>query len=270
MIGEVKDQHPDVLFLAEAFTRPKLMYRLAKLGFSQSYTYFTWRHTKPELTTYFRELTETELREFLRPNLWPNTPDLLPEFLQVGGRAAFMIRLILAATLGANYGIYGPAFELCEKSPRKPGGEEYLNSEKYELKYWDIGSTWSLKDLVAHVNRIRRENPALQCDANLRFHETDNPEVICYSKTTKDLSDIIIVLCNLDAFHTQTGWVNLDLATLGLDGSHAFQAHDLLSDGRYLWNGARNYFELVPESLPAHVMKVRKWVRTERDFDYYF
>jgi starch synthase (maltosyl-transferring) len=270
MIGEIKEQHPDVLFLAEAFTRPKLMYRLAKLGFSQSYTYFTWRNTKPELTNYFRELTETELREFFRPNLWPNTPDILSEFLQVGGRAAFMIRLILAATMGANYGIYGPAFELCENSPREPGSEEYLNSEKYELKHWDLDSTRSLKDLVAHINRIRRENPALQSDGDLRFHETDNAEVICYSKTTKDLSDIIIVLCNLDAFHTQTGWVNLDLASLGLDAGRMFQAHDLLSDGRYLWNGARNYFELVPESLPAHVMKVRKWVRTERDFDYYF
>jgi starch synthase (maltosyl-transferring) len=270
MIGEVKANHPDVLFLAESFTRPKLTYRLAKLGFSQSYTYFTWRNTKPELTNYFRELTETGAREFFRPNLWPNTPDILPEYLQVGGRAAFMIRLILAATLGANYGIYGPAFELCENSVRQPGGEEYLNSEKYELKHWDLASTSSLKELIAHINRIRRENPALQSDAGLQFHETDNPAVICYSKTTKDLSDIIIVVCNLDAFHTQTGWVNLDLAALGLDAGRMFQAHDLLSDGRYLWNGARNYFELTPESLPAHVMKVRKWVRTERDFDYYF
>jgi starch synthase (maltosyl-transferring) len=270
MIGEVRGQHPDVLFLAEAFTRPKLMYRLAKLGFSQSYTYFTWRNTKQELTQYFRELTETEAREFFRPNLWPNTPDILPEYLQVGGRAAFVIRLILAATMGANYGIYGPAFELCENTPREAGGEEYLNSEKYELKDWDLSSSRSLKDLIARINRIRRENRALQSDARLRFHETDNPEVICYSKTTSDCSDIIVVLCNLDAFHKQTGWVTLDLASLGLDPGRAFQAHDLLSDARYLWHGSRNYFELVPESLPAHVMKVRKWVRTEKDFDYYF
>jgi starch synthase (maltosyl-transferring) len=270
MIGEVKDQHPEVLFLAEAFTRPKLMYRLAKIGFSQSYTYFSWRNTKEELTSYFRDLAATELREFFRPNLWPNTPDILPEFLQVGGRPAFMIRLILAATMGANYGIYGPAFELCENTPREQGSEEYLNSEKYEVKHWDPANPWSLKDLIARINRIRRESPALHRDANLRFHETDNPAVICYSKTTDDLSDIIIVLCNLDAFHTQTGWVNLDLASLGLDANHMFQAHDLLSDGRYLWSGARNYFELTPESLPAHIMKVRRWVRTERDFDYYF
>jgi starch synthase (maltosyl-transferring) len=270
MIGEVKDRHPEVLFLAEAFTRPKLMYRLAKVGFSQSYTYFTWRNTKPELISYFQELAESGVREYFRPNLWPNTPDILPEFLQTGGRAAFMIRLILAATLGANYGIYGPAFELCESAPRQPGSEEYLSSEKYELKQWDLGSPRSLRDFIARINRIRRENAALQSDANLRFHETDNAHVICYSKATNDLSDIVIVLCNLDPFHKQTGWIELDLTSLGLDARRTFQAHDLLSEGRFLWRGARNYFELTPESLPAHVMKVRKWVRTERDFDYYF
>ena len=269
LIGEVKKQHPEVLFLAEAFTRPKIMYRLAKIGFSQSYTYFTWRNTKEELTGYFQDLTTTELREFFRPNLWPNTPDILPEYLQVGGRPAFMVRLILAATLAANYGIYGPAFELCENAPREQGSEEYFDSEKYELKRWNLDSPGSLKGLIARINRIRGENPALQQDANLRFHATDNPAVICYSKATADLSDTIIVLANLDAFHTQSGWVTLDLAALGLDASHTFQAHDLLGEGRYLWRGARNYFELVPGSLPAHVMKVRKWVRTERDFDYY-
>ena len=270
MIGEVKDQHPEVLFLAEAFTRPKLMYHLAKAGFSQSYTYFTWRNTKFELTNYFQEMTKSGAREYFRPNLWPNTPDILPEFLQTGGRAAFMIRFILAATLGANYGIYGPAFEHCEGAARTPGSEEYLNSEKYELKWWDLDNPWSLKDFIARVNRIRSENPALQSDSHLRFHATDNPDVICYSKATGDLSDIVIVLCNLDPFHKQAGWIDLDLASLGLDALRAFQAHDLLSDGRFLWRGARNYFELEPESLPAHIMKVRKWVRTERDFDYYF
>ncbi len=270
MINEVKDQQPEVLFLAEAFTRPKLMYGLAKRGFSQSYTYFAWRNTRQELTSYFQEMEKTGVREYFRPNLWPNTPDILPEFLQTGGRAAFMMRLILAATMGANYGIYGPAFELCDNTAREPGSEEYLNSEKYELKHWDLKSPWILKDFIARINRIRRENAALQSDANLLFHETDNTEVICYSKATDDLSDIVIVLCNLDPFHKQTGWINLDLASLGLDPSRTFQAHDLLSDGRFLWRGARNYFELTPESLPAHIMKVRKWVRTERDFDYYF
>src|SRR5579872_353228 len=270
LIQRVKDQHPDVLFLAEAFTRPTLMYRLAKAGFSQSYTYFTWRTTKPELTIYFQHWTESGAREYFRPNLWPNTPDILPEHLQAGGRPAFMIRFILAATLGANYGIYGPAFELCDGIPRETGSEEYLNSEKYELKHWCVDSPRNLKDFIARINRIRRENPALQRDANLRFHDTDNTEVICYSKSTDDLSDIVIVLCNLDPYHKQTGWVDLDLASLGLDPRKAFQAHDLLSYSRFLWHGAHNYFELIPESLPAHIMKVRKWVRTERDFDYYF
>jgi starch synthase (maltosyl-transferring) len=270
LIEEMKQQHPEVLFLAEAFTRPKLMYHLAKVGFSQSYTYFAWRNTKPELTGYFQGLAESGVRDYFRPNLWPNTPDILPEFLQTGGRAAFMIRFILAATLGANYGIFGPAFECCESAAREPGGEEYLNSEKYELKQWEVNSPWSLKDLIARVNRLRRENRALQSDINLQFHPTDNPEVICYSKTDRDLSDIVIVLCNLDPFHKQTGWIDLDLASLGLEASHAFQAHDLLSDGRFLWRGSHNFFELTPEILPAHIMKVRKFVRTERDFDYYF
>jgi len=269
VIEEIKSQYPDVIFLAEAFTRPHVMYWLAKLGFSQSYTYFAWRNTKPELTSYFTELTRTEVREYFRPNLWPDTPDILPDFLQSGGRAAFMIRLVLAATLGASYGIYGPAFELCENTPLAPGSEEYLNSEKYELKHRDLRSAGSLKDFIARMNRIRRENPALQRDHSLRFHETDNPVLLCYSKATDDLSNIIIVVVNLDAFHKQTGWVQLDLSSLGLDANRSFQAHDLLGEGHYLWQGAHNYAELIPESLPAHIVRVRRQVRSERDFDYY-
>jgi starch synthase (maltosyl-transferring) len=269
VIREIKKHHPDVIFLSEAFTRPHVMYRLAKLGFSQSYTYFAWRNTKQQLTDYFRELTTTGVKEFFRPNLWPNTPDILPEFLQVAGRPAFVIRLVLAATLAASYGIYGPAFELCENNPVQPSSEEYLNSEKYELKQRDLGASWSLKDLIARVNRVRKENPALQSNSNLRFHETDNPTLICYSKSTDDLSNVIVVLVNLDAFHTQTGWVHLDLDSLGLDANHAFQAHDLLGDGRFLWQGSRNYVELSPESQPAHILRIRRRIRTERDFDYY-
>jgi starch synthase (maltosyl-transferring) len=269
VIGELKEAHPGVLFLAEAFTRPHVMYRLAKLGFSQSYTYFTWRNTKQELTDYFNELTQTDLREYFRPNLWPNTPDILSENLQVGGRPAFMVRLILAATLGSSYGIYGPAFELCENIPAQPGSEEYLNSEKYELKHRDLGSPVSLKDLISKVNAIRKNNRALQRNRNLRFHDTDNPALICYSKTTDDLSNVIVMIVNLDCFNPQTGWVNLDLGSLGLDGDHAFQAHDLLGDARYLWQGPRNYVALAPDSRPAHILQLRRWVRTERDFDYY-
>ena len=269
VIKEVKEKDSDVIFLAEAFTRPQVMYRLAKLGFSQSYTYFAWRNTKQELTDYFNELTHSEVREYFRPNLWPNTPDILPEFLQVGGRPAFMIRFILAATLGASYGIYGPAYELCENTPYQSGSEEYLNSEKYELKHRDLDSAWSLKDFIARINRIRKMNPALQSNQNLRFHGTDNPSLICFSKATDDLSNIIVVVVNLDSFHAQTGWVDLDLNSLGLDAAHAFQVHDLLGEGRYLWQGPRNYVELLPESLPAHILHVRRWVRSETDFDYY-
>jgi starch synthase (maltosyl-transferring) len=180
-----------------------------------------------------------------------------------------MVRLILAATLGASYGIYGPAFELCENLPLRPGSEEYLNSEKYELKHRDLHSRNSLKDLISRVNRIRKENPALQSNRNLHFHETDNPALICYSKATDDFANVIVVVVNLDCFHTQTGWVRLDLGAIGLDANHSFQVHDLLGDGNYLWQGTSNYVELVPESLPAHILRLRRWVRTERDFDYY-
>src|SRR5207249_1250325 len=174
VIGEVQRACPEAIFLAEAFTRPKVMYRLAKLGFTQSYTYFTWRNSKQELTEYFTELTKPPVREFFRPNLWPNTPDILHAYLQNGGRPAFMTRLILAATLGASYGMYGPAFELCAAAPREPGSEEYLNSEKYEIKKWEVDSPVSLRSVIAHVNRVRRENSALQSNTGLAFHPTDN------------------------------------------------------------------------------------------------
>ncbi|MFH1639226.1 MAG: alpha-1,4-glucan--maltose-1-phosphate maltosyltransferase, partial [Chloroflexota bacterium] len=269
LIGEINKVHPDVIFLAEAFTRPKVVYQLAMLGFSQSYTYFAWRNTKWELTQYFTELTQSELREYFRPNLWPNTPDILTEYLQTGGRPAFMARLALAATLGASYGIYGPAFELCENRPREPGSEEYLDSEKYEIKYWDIGRAESLKDIIARVNRIRRENPALQDNSNLNFHPIDNDQLICYSKHTDDLANIILVIVNLDPYHTHSGWLELPLAMLGLDPHEPYQAHDLLSGSRYLWHGSRNYVELNSQVVPAHILRLRRRVRTERDFDYY-
>jgi starch synthase (maltosyl-transferring) len=269
VIREIKTQHPDVLFLSEAFTRPNVMYRLAKVGFSQSYTYFTWRNTRQELTDYFDELMQTPVCEYFRPNLWPNTPDILPEFLQVGGQPSFMVRLILAATLGASYGIYGPAFELCENAPLAPGKEEYLNSEKYELKHRDVNVNNSLKNVISRLNRIRKENPALQSNRNLRFHETDNPALLCYSKANNDLSSVIIVVVNLDCVHVQSGWLGIDLSSIGLDARHSFQVHDLLSEGRFLWQGSRNYVELVPGSLPAHILRLRRWVRTERDFDYF-
>ena len=258
VIGAIKDRHPDVILLAEAFTRPRVMNRLAKLGFSQSYTYFTWRNTKEELTKYFTELTETEAREYFRPNLWPNTPDILPEYLQLGGRPAFMVRLILAATLGSSYGIYGPAYELCENAPIEKGSEEYLNSEKYELKRRDIESAASLKDLIARINYIRKKNVVLQSNRNLRFHETDNSSLICYSKASDDLSEVIIAVVNLDYSQTQAGYVSLDLESLGLDADHPFRVYDLLAEAEYMWQGARNFVELTPGVRPAHILGVRK------------
>jgi starch synthase (maltosyl-transferring) len=269
LIGEIKKSHPDVIFLAEAFTRPKVMHQLAKLGFTQSYTYFTWRNTKPELTRYFRELTEEEGREYFRPNLWPNTPDILNEYLQFGGRPAFMVRLILAATLGASYGIYGPAFELLESSPREPGSEEYLNSEKYEIRSWNRNSPDSLKDLVARVNQIRKENPALQSDRRLRFHEIDNEQILCYSKCSEDGANVVAVAVNLDPHHVQSGWVKIPVESLGLDPLESYQAHDLLSGARFLWHGERNYIELHPQTAPAHILRLRRRTRREQDFDYF-
>jgi starch synthase (maltosyl-transferring) len=269
LIHEVKSHYPDVIFLSEAFTRPKIMQRLAKLGFTQSYTYFAWRNTKWELTEYLTELTQTEMREYFQPNFWPNTPDILTEYLQTGGRPAFIARLVLAATLAANYGIYGPAFELCENRPLAPGKEEYLNAEKYEIRSWDISRPDSLKDLITRVNRARRENPALQSNANLRFHPLDNDQMIAYSKATDDRSNIVLTVVNLDTRYTQSGWVDLPLADLGLDAQTPFQVHDLLTDARYVWHGPRNYVQLSPAAIPAHLFRIRRWQRRENDMDYF-
>ncbi len=269
VIAEIRKDYPETILLSEAFTRPKVMYRLAKLGFTQSYTYFTWRNTKYELTQYLTELTQTEVCEYFRPNFWPNTPDILPEYLQYDGRPAFAIRLVLAATLSSNYGIYGPAFELLENTPLAPGREEYLDSEKYEIKRWNLDRPESLRDFIARVNRIRRENPALQSNERLRFHDIDNDHLIAYSKSTEDFSNLIVVVVNLDPFHTQSGWLQLPLEEFRLDVRQSFQVHDLLANARFFWQGGRNYVELNPYVAPAHIFLVRRKVRTERDFDYY-
>jgi starch synthase (maltosyl-transferring) len=268
-ITEIKKAHPEILFLSEAFTRPKIMYRLAKLGYSQSYTYFPWRNTKWELTTYLTELTKTDVREFFRPNQWPNTPDILTEFLQTGGRAAFMVRFLLAATLGASYGIYGPAFELFEGRAVRHGSEEYLDSEKYQLRQWDWKSNDSLRDLITVVNRIRRENPALQGDWSLEFHPVDNDQLICYSKQSEDGANLIVVVVNLDPYHKHFGFVDLSLERFGIDVAHPYQAHDLLTEARYLWSGHKNYVELDPASVPGHILKIRRRLRSESDFEYF-
>ena len=268
-INEIKLQWPETLFLSEAFTRPKIMYRLAKLGFSQSYTYFPWRNTKHEITTYLSELTQTPVREFFRANQWPNTPDILTEFLQIGSRAAFMIRFLLAATLGANYGIYGPAFELMESRPVRSGSEEYLNSEKYQIRHWDLEQPDSLHEFIALVNRIRNENPALQSDWSLEFHPVDNDQLICYSKRTDDPANLIVVVVNLDPHHTQSGFVDLPLDKWRIEEDRPYQANDLLTGARYVWNGRRNWVQLNPDSVPGHIFRIRRRLRVETDFEYF-
>jgi starch synthase (maltosyl-transferring) len=266
VVADLRGRYPDVIFLAEAFTRPAMMHRLAKLGFNQSYTYFTWRNSKAELTDYFTELTQTDAVEYFRPNLWPNTPDILHEYLQAGGRPAFMVRAVLAATLGANWGVYGPAFELCEREPREPGSEEYLHSEKYEIRQRDARAPDSLRPLLARLNAIRRAEPALQQTRSLQFHHTDNPMLICYSKTAPGARPIVTV-ANLDPRFAQSGWITLDLEALGLPGDAPFEAHDLLHDQRYLWQGPRNFVVLTPGETPAHIMRLRGGLATGPDFD---
>jgi starch synthase (maltosyl-transferring) len=268
LIGEVKRSYPEVIFLSEAFTRPKVMHRLAKAGFTQSYTYFTWRNTKREFMAYVAEFLDTDAREYFRPNFWPNTPDILPEHLQYGGRPAFMMRLVLAATLSSSYGIYGPAFELCVADPI-PGKEEYLDSEKYEIKRWDRNRAGNLRDFIARVNRTRRENPALQTTWNLRFYEVDNDYLLFYGKATEDLSNIILVVVNLDPFHIQSGWVKVPVKDLEIDLHQPYLVHDLLSDDKYIWQGERNYVEIDPQVLPASILRVKKRLKRETDFDYF-
>ncbi|HEY2462332.1 MAG TPA: alpha-1,4-glucan--maltose-1-phosphate maltosyltransferase [Candidatus Acidoferrum sp.] len=257
LIAEIKREYPEVIFLAEAFTRPKVMYQLAKLGFTQSYTYFAWKNANWELAEYFTEISEPGIRDFFRPNVWPNTPDILNEYLQTGGRAAFAARLILAATLSGNYGIYGPAFELCEGRAVRKGSEEYLDSEKYQIRVWDREDANSLKDLITHVNGVRRGSAALQSNNGVHFHRVDNEQLVAYSRVTDDHSDMMLMVVNLDPHNMQAGWVDVVLAEFGLGSEESFQVHDLLTDAQYVWHGARNFVQLNPTVLPAHIFRVR-------------
>ena len=253
-IADLHAKHPDVLFLAEAFTRPHVMYSLAKAGFTQSYTYFTWRNTRDELQEYFEEITKPPVTDFFRPNLWPNTPDILHAALQNGGRPAFLQRLILAATLGASYGIYGAPYELGENLPAKPGSEEYLNSEKYEIRQWDRTASHSIAPLITKLNRIRRDNPALQSDLSLKFHPVDNSNLLCYSKRSGD--NRILVAVNLDPTQEQAGWLDLDLKELAIPHNQNFEIEDLLTGIRYQWHDRSNYVALRPEVMPAHIFRI--------------
>ncbi len=253
-IAEVRKTHPEVIFLAEAFTRPHVMYGLAKMGYTQSYTYFSWRTKKQELTEYMEEVTTPPVSDFFRPNLWPNTPDILPGFLQTTNPAAYMQRIILAATLGASYGVYGPAFELMEHLPAKPGSEEYLNSEKYQLRDWDRNSPTSLAPLFTLLNHIRHAHKALQTDETLRFHTINNEQLLCYSKRSEQ--DVILCVVNLDPDNVQSAFTSLDLGVLGL-GSQPFEVEDLLTGATYTWQGPSNYVSLDPGKMPAHVLRVQ-------------
>jgi starch synthase (maltosyl-transferring) len=260
-IAEVLKDTPDTIFLAEAFTRPHVMYSLAKSGFTQSYTYFAWRTAKVEIQEYFEELTQPPVSDFFRPNLWPNTPDILHEQLQTGGRPMFMQRVILAATLGANYGIYGPAYELLEGRPAKPtagktASEEYLDSEKYEIRAWDRSSPNSIAPLITQLNQIRHANPALQRNENLHFHAIDETNLLVYSKATADLNNVILVAVNLDPKAEHSGWVNLDLSKLGLPWQGSFEVEDLLTGARYQWKDQWNFISLNPKVMPAHIFRI--------------
>jgi starch synthase (maltosyl-transferring) len=267
LIPELKQRYPEAVLLSEAFTRPKVMYRLAKVGFTQSYTYFTWRNTKRELEEYFTELTTHPVRDFFRPNLWPNTPDILTDYLQHGGRPAFMTRLVLAATLGSNYGIYGPAFEHMESLAVAPGKEEYYNSEKYQLRDWRLTRPDSLHDFIARVNAIRRENPALHADRGLRFVSVDNDNLIAYSKVSEDGANLLLMVVNLDPYHTQVGQVDVPIHRWGIPPEQQYQVHDLIADARYSWRNWKNYVELNPFVQPAHIFRIQHRLRDETDFD---
>jgi starch synthase (maltosyl-transferring) len=244
------------------------MYRLAKLGFAQSYSYFAWRSSKEELTAYLEELTRGEVREYLRPNFWPNTPDILTQYLQVGGRPAFMIRLVLAATLGSSYGIYGPPFELCV-AEAEPASEEYLHAEKYEVSAWDREAPGNLKKLIATLNRVRRENTALQETNNLQFYLAESDDVIFYGKSSADRSSTLLVAVNLDPFHAKSAKLQIPLEQLGIETGQSYLVQDLLSGDHFIWQGAWNTVELDPGHTPARIFRVRTWLRKEADFDYY-
>lgn len=257
LIAECKKKDTDVIFLAEAFTRPRVMEHLAKIGFSQSYTYFTWRNTKRELQEYLRELTQGGKREFMRPNFWPNTPDIFPEVLQNGGRPAFITRLVLAATLSSNYGIYGPAFELCE-SEAILGREEYLHSEKYEIKNWDLDRPGHIRRIIKRVNFIRKENAALKDTFNVLFCNIENDSLLCYCKSARGKNNTIFIAVNLDPYHVQSGWVELPLEEMGFDHRKPYRAIDLISKDKFDWSGRHNYIKLDPDIIPVHILKLEQ------------
>lgn len=268
LIRDVQDRYPDAIFLSEAFTRPKMMKVLAKAGFTQSYTYFTWRNFKQELTDYMIELSRSEMKEYFRPNFFTNTPDILPEILQHGGRPAFKFRLVLAATLSPSYGIYS-GYELCENRAL-PGKEEYLDSEKYEFKVWDWDRPGNLVDYVTTINRIRRENPALHELENIEFYEADNEHVLFYGKSTPDRRNILLVAVNLNPFQAQEARLQLPIGSFGIKPDEMYQVHNLITNQRDLVKGEVYSVRLDPQVEPAAIYAVRRWTHREQEFDYFF
>jgi starch synthase (maltosyl-transferring) len=250
LIRTIQIAHPEVIFLAEAFTRPKMMKALAKSGFTQSYTYFTWRNHKQELIDYFTEITSPPVSDYFRGNLWPNTPDILHETLQKGGRPAFKFRVVMAATLSSVYGLYS-GYELCENVPFAPGSEEYRDSEKYEVKPRDFDAPGNLTDYLARLNRIRREHRALQRYDNLRFYGADDANILWYGKAAGD--DCVFVAVNLDPFQTHSSTVEVPLATIGLAPDRPYRMRELLTGVTYDWRGPRGYVELDPQQEPAQI-----------------
>ncbi len=257
LIREVQGAHPEVVFLSEAFTRPKMMRALAKAGFTQSYTYFTWRNEKQELVDYFTEIATPPVADYFRGNLWPNTPDILHETLQKGGRPAFKLRLVLAATLSSLYGIYA-GYELCENVPREPGSEEYLDSEKYEPKSRDWSAPGNLVDFITRINRARRENPALQLYGNLRFYETTSGQVLFYGKMTPERDNAVFVAASLDPFTARSALVDVPIAELGIGPDQPYRMHEVLSDRWFEWRGPRGYVELQPEVDLAQIFVLHR------------
>ncbi|RAU82700.1 alpha-1,4-glucan--maltose-1-phosphate maltosyltransferase [Pontibacter arcticus] len=257
VIADIHKEHPQVIFLAEAFTRPRVMERLAKIGFTQSYTYYTWRNTAAELKEYMQELTQTDMRDYFRPNFWPNTPDILPVGLQEGGEAAHILRLVMAATLSSNYGMYGPVYEFGIATP-VPGKEEYLDSEKYEIMHWDWGKLTKIREVITLINKIRKVNPALQTTWNIAFGETDNAQLLCYGKWDDARQNKMLMVVNLDPHQTQAGWVKVPADALGLETDQPYLVHDLLTEHKYTWSTDWNYVELRPHEMPVHVFRIEE------------
>lgn len=255
IIKEIRSRNPEVILLAEAFTRPRIMEHLAKIGFNQSYTYFTWRNSRGEFIDYLKELTETQVREFFRPNFWPNTPDILPLSLQNKGEGAFIARFVMASTLSSNYGIYGPTFEFGLNKPH-PDREEYIDNEKYEIKHWDWRKQTTIKDVIKQVNAIRKAHPALQTTWNIYFAENENQQLLCYAKTDEEQNDKLFIAVNLDPVFNQGGMTKVPLYEIGMDPEQSYRVRDLLNGGVYEWQGEWNYIELDPAGIPAHIFKI--------------